>query len=151
MRRARRGARLLLNRPRDPQLAAELAAHAGIEVIDMDDRAELARLYASAWASALPARNEAFGLVLAEAMACGTPGVGANLHGIPEVIDSPAVGRLFDGDDAADVARAILETFELAEDPSTADACRERALGLSRDSRVDEYERLYRELLDRRA
>jgi glycosyltransferase involved in cell wall biosynthesis len=151
VRRRRPGARLLLNRPRDPSYVQALAEVEGVEVVDMDDRNELARRYAEAWASALPARNEAFGLVLAEAMACGTPGVGANQHGIPEVVDSEAVGRLFDRPEPDDVARAILEAFELAEDPATAEACRRRALRLSRASRAEAYEQLYLELLERRS
>lgn len=137
-------ARLILNRPRDP---SRVVSAEGVEVADMDDRHSLARLYASAWASALPSRDEAFGLVLAEAMACGTPGVGSNLDGIPEVVDSPAVGRLFDGVEPRDVARAILETFELATDPATAVACRARAERLSRTACTEAYLRLYESLL----
>ena len=151
VRREHPAAQLFLNRPRRPELADALADRDnGVELVSMDHRAELARLYSAAWASALPSWGEAFGLVLAEAMACGTPGVGSNLDGIPEVIDSPAVGRLFDGDDERALARAILETFELAQDPATSDACRARAMKLSSTAFVDAYERLYRELLDAR-
>jgi glycosyltransferase involved in cell wall biosynthesis len=143
-------ARLLLNRPSTPELAQAAAdPELGIEIVDMDDRAELARLYATAWASVLPSHHEAFGLVLAEAMACGTPGVGSNLDGIPEVIDDPGIGRLFDGEDVEGLARAILEAFELARDAATAEACRARALKLSRQAYTEAYERLYRELLER--
>lgn len=145
-------ARLLLNRPASRQLAEATADVAGgIEIVTMDDRHELAGLYASAWASVLPSRNEAFGLVLAEAMACGTPGVGSDRDGIPEVIDSPAVGRLFDGEDERALARAILEAFELAGEPATVEACRARAVRLSRQTCTAAYEELYRQLLERRS
>ena len=143
-------AQLLVNRPRDPHLAAATEDVAtGVILADMDDRTELGRLYASAWVSALPSHSEAFGLVLAEAMACGTPAVGAAAGGIPEVIESDAVGRTFEGDDEQAVARALLEAFELARDPATPEACRARALKLSRERIAEQYEALYRELLAR--
>src|SRR6185503_434110 len=47
----------------------------GVEHVDMTD---LPALYRRAWVSVLPSWGEAFGLVLAEALACGTPVVGAD-------------------------------------------------------------------------
>jgi glycosyltransferase involved in cell wall biosynthesis len=144
VRRVRPTARLVLNRPRDPALEP----HAdGVELADLDDREALARAYGTAWVSALPSRDEAFGLVLAEALACGTPVVGSNEGGIPEIVNSPAVGRVFDGDDPATLASALLETLELAQDNGTAAACRARAEEFSVDRCVDRYVALYRELL----
>lgn len=42
----------------------------------------------------LPSHSEGFGLVLAEALACGTPVIGTDVGGIPEIINSPEVGLL---------------------------------------------------------
>jgi glycosyltransferase involved in cell wall biosynthesis len=149
VRRSRPDARLWINRPQDPGLAASLEDPAnGIELVDLDDRDALARRYAEAWVSVLPSIGEAFGLVLAEALACGTPGVGTNMGGIPEVLDRPEIGRLFDGEEP-ELARALLEAIDLAADPATAAACRERALELSTERCTLAYERLYRELLAR--
>ena len=67
-----------------------------LEWADLDDRARLARAYGEAWVAALPARDETFGLVLAEALACGTPVVGYDHAAIPEVIDQAGIGGLFD-------------------------------------------------------
>ena len=139
-------ARLILDRPREWFSPGENHSR-GLVTEDMSDRRERARWYSSAWASVLPSEGEAFGLVLAEALACGTPGVGSNLAGIPEVIGSDAVGRLFDGDEPEALAKALLEAFELAQDPGTRTACREHVMQFSRAAVTDAYEQLYRELL----
>jgi glycosyltransferase involved in cell wall biosynthesis len=149
VRRSEPRARLWINRPRDPQVCAQLdRPREGIHVLDLDDREELARRYSQAWVSALPSQGEAFGLVLAEGLACGTPGVGTNMAGIPEVLDRPEIGRLFDGGEEQ-LAAALLEALELARDPATVTACRERALAFSTDRCTEAYEHLYRELLER--
>jgi glycosyltransferase involved in cell wall biosynthesis len=112
----------------------------GVELIDMTD---LPSLYRQAWVSALPSWGEAFGLVLAEALACGTPVVGANREGIPEVLGGDdRVGRLFDDD----LPRALMETIELAQDPGTPDACRQRAETFSVARCVDAHRTLYASL-----
>ncbi|MGI8802691.1 MAG: glycosyltransferase family 4 protein [Solirubrobacteraceae bacterium] len=136
-------ARLVLNRPRHP---APAPPPPGVVFADLDDRTALAEAYGTAWVSALPSRDEAFGLVLAEALACGTPCVGSNAGGIPEVVDRPEIGRLFDGDEPASLAVALLEALELARDPATAAACRARAADFSTDRCTERYLELYREL-----
>lgn len=105
-------------------------------------------MYASAWVSALPSVNEAFGLVLAEALACGTPGVGTNEGGIPEVLNTPEIGRLFTGGEE-ELSRALLEAIELAEHSPTREACRRRALELSTQRYAEAYEQLYRSIAER--
>jgi glycosyltransferase involved in cell wall biosynthesis len=128
IRAARPRAQLVLSRPKDPALATALGeGNPGVVLADLDDRAALAAAYGSAWVSALPSFGEAFGLVLLEGLATGTPVVGANRDALPEVIADPAYGRLFDGDDPADVATAVLEAMDLAEDPQTRLRCRARA------------------------
>lgn len=145
VRRERPSARLVLMRPRDPELARRLQAAAdGLELVDT---ADVAPLYSRAWVTALPSFGEAFGLVLVESLACGTPVVGTNADAIPEVVDREQIGRLFDGGEH-ELARALLEAMELARDPATPQACRTRAADYGLDACVDAYERLYRELLE---
>lgn len=141
-------ARLVLSLPRSEPLAQRFAReHPAIELRDVDDRDELARTYGEAWVSVLPSVGEAFGLVLAEAMACGTPVAATSSGGMREVVSSQSVGRLFDGDRPEDLAAAVLEALELARDPATSEACRTRAEEFSTDRCVEEHLTLYRELL----
>lgn len=146
VRRERPHARLLLTRPADAGLARRLTEdNPGVELVPRERH--VASVFREAWASGLTSYNEAFGLVLVESLACGTPVFGARDGGVPEVIDSPAVGRLFDGDDERDVATAILETLELAEAPETAAACRTRAEAFDTRSGARAYLDIYRELV----
>jgi glycosyltransferase involved in cell wall biosynthesis len=111
-----------------------------------DGDGSLQQAYREAWVTALPSWGEAFGLVLAESLACGTPVVGTNREAIPEVIDRDGIGVLFDGDER-DLARALLEAIELARDSGTAAACRARAEELSSERSTDAFVSLYRSLL----
>jgi len=138
VRRERPGARLILD--------ARAHGGDGVEPRALDDRAALAAAYREAWVSALPSTGEAFGLVLAEAMACGTPVVATNEGGMREVADRPEVGRLFDGDDPAALAAALLEALDLALQPGTAAACRARAEEFSSASCTNRYLELYASL-----
>ena len=139
-------ARLWLLEPSRPDLKEALEAP-GVEFVDPGRAAEhLPRLYASAWVSALPSLGDAFGMVLAEALACGTPVVATNSDALPEVVDRPEIGRLFDGDEPKALAKALLEAIELSQDPGTAAACRARAEDFSPQRCADQYQALYREL-----
>ena len=100
-----------------------------------------------AWVSALPSGWDA----PVQALACGTPVVAFDLPETREIVDSPDVGRLFRGADPQQLARMLLEAFELASDPMTAAACRRRAEAFSVDRCVERHLDLYRELLDRPA
>ena len=151
VRRERPDARLVAIRPRDP---AAIARHGldgeGISLIDpVEDPSELAPYYARAWVAALSAYREAFGLVLVEALACGTPVVGADHGAVPEVVDRDGIGVLFEDGDERAVARALLEGFELAADAGTRARCRERAESFSSARLAAGYEALYLELLGR--
>ncbi len=143
-------ARLVLSASPEHRAASPASADGdGIEWRDLDDQRVLNDAYGSAWVTVLPATSEAFGLVLAESLACGTPVVGFADGGIPEVVDRPGIGSLFDGLDPRTLADAVLAAFELARDPATVTRCRERASELSVDRCVDRYLELYRELLER--
>ncbi|MTD43101.1 glycosyltransferase [Conexibacter sp. W3-3-2] len=148
VRRERPDARLVLSRVPGAPLAGRLPD--GVEERDLDDRAVLAAANREAWVAALPSVGEAFGLVLAEALACGTPVVGTAAGAIPEVVDRDGIGALFDGDDPRELAVALRTALDLAADPATAARCRERALELSTDRTTEAYLALYADLTARR-
>jgi glycosyltransferase involved in cell wall biosynthesis len=117
-----------------------------VEWRDLDDELALARAYGEAWVAVLPAVDEAFGLVLVEALACGTPVVGYAGGGIPEIVDRDGVGRLFHRLEPEALAEAILDTLETAGDPATAARCRAHAERFSTDLCTERYLALYHEL-----
>jgi glycosyltransferase involved in cell wall biosynthesis len=139
------GVRLVLDR-RGPAMSDPF-----VELRDLDDRSVLADAYREAWVSVLPSINEAFGLVLAEALACGTPVVAANRGGMPEVLGGrDDVGRTFESDAAESLAEALRGAIALRDDPATPVRCREQAQRFSTDRTTDAYVALYEELLQRR-
>jgi glycosyltransferase involved in cell wall biosynthesis len=138
------GVRLVLDR-RGPPISEPF-----VELRDLDDRAALANAYRHAWVSALPSINEAFGLVLAEALACGTPAVAADRGGMPEVLGGhDDVGATFEGG-ARELAAALAHAIALHDDPQTPGRCREQAQRFSTDATTEAYIALYEELLQRR-
>ncbi len=140
-------ARLQLSRPRQEAAAAALLRRPGVELVDVDDEAELARRYSAASVTVLASEDEAFGLVLVESLACGTPVVASADAAGPEIIDRAGIGALFSDTTPVGVAEAVLTALALV-DPEK--ACRARAQELSMERCAAEHEALYEELLERR-
>ena len=61
----------------------------------------------------LPSEYEAFGIVLAEAMACEKPCVGTRVGGVPEVIDDGRTGFIVEYDDVDALATRISEILSM--------------------------------------
>ncbi len=95
-----------------------------------------------------PARSEAFGSVIAEAMQHGVAVVASKVGGIPEVVEDGHSGLLIDGADAALYFQAV-ET--LYRDPELrqrlAQAGRQSVARFSRSAMVERYLQLYRRCL----
>jgi glycosyltransferase involved in cell wall biosynthesis len=145
VRRERPQARLVLMRPSDRALQDALAGD-GVHFFDPSPEA-VAGVFADAWISALPSREEAFGLVVVESLATGTPVVAADEAGPAEILDGDGIGRLFAEPAPEAVARALLEGLELADDPRTAERARSRAADFTSERCAIEHEQLYEELL----
>jgi len=67
----------------------------------------LADHYRAADVVVVPSRSESFGLVAAEAQACGTPVVASNIGGLPYVVNASESGLLVDNHDPKAFATAI--------------------------------------------
>lgn len=97
-----------------------------LRLLPIGDPRELAATYGAAWVLALPSRGESFGLVVLEAMACGTPAVVADDAALPELITA-TTGRICRPEDVDDLTRALVEGLRLAAEPTTQAACRAHA------------------------
>jgi D-inositol-3-phosphate glycosyltransferase len=94
-----------------PESLAELAVTLGLDdvvrFVPPVAQSQLAQWYAAATLVAVPSYNESFGLVAAEAGACGTPVVAAAVGGLPTVVRHERSGLLVDTHDDTDWARAL--------------------------------------------
>ncbi len=97
--------------------SAEAArVHALVDELDLADRVRfvepqphhiLSTYYRAADVVLVPSRSESFGLVALEAAACGTPVVASAVGGLLSLVSDHETGRLIDGRDPHDYARAV--------------------------------------------
>jgi N-acetyl-alpha-D-glucosaminyl L-malate synthase BshA len=69
---------------------------------------DLPKFYAMADIFILPSLREGLGVVLLEAMACGTPVIGSRVGGIPDIINDGENGLLAEPGDYEDIAKNIV-------------------------------------------
>lgn len=119
-------------------LHAASGASDSIEFLGVGAIGDLPRLYQEASVTVLPAVWEAFGLVLVESLAAGTPVVGARHGGISDIVDSDAVGALFEpglaggeATNAAGLADAVLTVLARGKTHAVHAACQARAQAFS--------------------
>jgi glycosyltransferase involved in cell wall biosynthesis len=90
---------------------------------------ELPSFLAASSVLVLPSVREQFGQVLVEAMACGLPTIAVDAQGPAEIVRDGVTGRLVPPDDAAALARALVEAVD---DP---EGRRRRGLAAMEDAR----------------
>ena len=120
--------RLWLSGPGDPTAtlaAAPAAAREATDVLGVGVPEDLVGWYGRAWATVLPSVHEAFGLVLVESLACGTPVVALDQGGPGEIV-RPGVGAIAEAT-AESLAASCEEALDLAAVSDTAAACRAEA------------------------
>lgn len=93
------------------------------DVLGAGELDDVAGYYAGATVTVLPSIDEAFGLVLVESLATGTPVVGVASGGPSEIVTDELVGRLAAPRDPASLAAAVLAVIGLAAEPATPARC----------------------------
>ena len=144
----RSGQRLVLAAPENEYYREHVASHVDgvrVQYAGEVDHAAKVSLLGGARALLYPVQSgEPFGLVLAEAMACGTPVAALDRGAVAELVDDGVTGRIFADLDA--MADGLQDVFAL-------DRARVRATAVSRfgvERMVDGYLDVYRRLLERR-
>ena len=111
---------------------------------------DVGQFFRDATVVVLPSRYEAFGVVLVESLASGTPVVCTDDGGMPEIVTDPKVGRVAPPDDPAGLAEAILAVIELAAQPSTPARCAAHARRWDWDEAIGPaHEALYERVVGR--
>ena len=127
----------------------EIAPRLGPDIMDLGHLSQAALAVAIGRATAVlvtPRWEEPFGLVVAEAIACGTPVAGFRRGALADILGEEA-GRLAIPDDVDDLARALREATGLRRA-----ACRARAEAtLDAGTMIEAYEEAYRKAMRRRA
>ena len=142
-----------------PALVRDPAARTAIDVLGAGAVADLPRLYAEAAVTVLPSVHEAFGMVVTESLACGTPVVCSDSAGPGEIVGGDtSIGQtvplreMHDLSAARSVgvlAEAVVRAVDLARQPGTVDRCRARAMRWSLDRVGEQTEAVYTNLTTR--
>jgi N-acetyl-alpha-D-glucosaminyl L-malate synthase BshA len=82
---------------------------ANITFAGMVSNKNLSNFYKSADVFILPSIREGLGVVLLEAMACGTPVIGSNTGGVTDIIENGKNGLLIEPGDSKDIAEKIIK------------------------------------------
>jgi len=111
------------------ELAAELGLGHRVRFLGRVAEEELVDWYRAADLVVLPSvAYEGFGMVTAEALACGTPVVGTPVGATPELLQPLGPALLAQSAKPEDLAAALEEGFRLAGDQSLRDRCRAYAV-----------------------
>lgn len=105
---------------------------------------ELVDIYNAADVFVNPTREEVFGLVNVEAIACGTPVLVYNTGGCPEIIDD-SCGKIIERNNIDEMKNAIIETC--TKKPYSPEACINRAKQFDMADTFKHYIDLYKEKL----
>ncbi|MFB6135548.1 MAG: glycosyltransferase [Halobacteriaceae archaeon] len=123
------------------------ALDADVRFLGFLDREELPAFYSALDVFAFPSPVETQGLVALEAIACGTPVVGADSGALAGTVDDGETGYHFETGDPAAFRDAIRRA--LSERDRLAERCLDRRGELSVEAAIDHLEGVYERALDR--
>ncbi len=113
------------------------------------DEQRLAQLYAACDIFVCPSRMDNMPNTVLESLACGTPVVGSNAGGIPEMVRSGETGWLFESGSIESCAAALRSALDSRNQwPAYHERCRTAALGrFSMEAQGRAYRLIYESLL----
>ncbi len=111
-----------------------------ISIRRTNSQSELAEIYSAADLFVNPTREEVFGMVNSEALACGTPVLTFNTGGSPEIIDD-SCGCVVDCGDTAGLAEKIIKICEAG--CFSSQVCVNRALAFDQEICYAQYLSIY--------
>jgi teichuronic acid biosynthesis glycosyltransferase TuaC len=130
------------------KMIADLGVGDRVRLLGARPHAELPELYGAADALILASSREGWANVLLEAMACGTPAIGAQIWGNAEVIAKPEAGLLMAERSAKGVVDAVHALF--GPRMPTREATRAYASAFSWDATTEGQIGLFRKVISRR-
>ena len=116
----------------------------------LSDKSIIAKYLSAADVFIMPSLQEVFGLVAAESMACGTPVVGFNTGGIPEIIDHKISGYTSKCHDFGDLIKGVeyICNLEFSEYEKMSDKAKFRVKeNFGKKKMIESYSKIYGSLI----
>lgn len=143
-----------------PEIEAELDAmvpaniRPDVHILGVGKLEDLPRLYREATITCLPSMWEAFGMVVLESWASGTPVVVTRHGAFPELLeDNPDLGAMFDPQtntfettNLEGLAEALLQGLQIAKREGVGAQCRQKSMMCAWDSLGPRFEQLYHDV-----
>jgi glycosyltransferase involved in cell wall biosynthesis len=128
--------------------AASFLRHGLRQFGQIDDEARLISLYRAADVFVAPSTIDNFPNTVVEALACGTPVVGFEVGGIPDIVEHKRQGYLAQPFQATDLANGISWVLYETDGAALAQAARQRAILICDPLTIArKYEAIYRRVL----
>lgn len=133
------------------QLANELGISGSVTFQGYIPESDLPKTYTAADSFVLPSTSsdqEGFGLVLLEALSCGTPVVSTEVVGVSDEISSAGIGKVVEPGSVGQLVEAIIELQSMHREASFGERCRTLCVNrFSSASMAEKTEKIYEEVI----